>query len=763
MNDLQLNFKKNKLKHHYQKDICTKIKETLNNFDHKSEFSNIDINIDKDTFDNLNIAKFDSEDHFKKIIYDNTNYQLLENSIFPFFLKKLRVNNFLLVFWCDEKYSSHLERLFFYFNNYFKIENIKKTLEDNEDKYYNLDSLQYVWSDAPYYSDINPDCINNQEMSNFMKQTYDWNNLYHNIYLHVSLLNKDNNLYEEVTMLKEFPYLIHVIEKSNCNDNIILWAEKELYGENDFEKICTYYDDIISKQNNTIHGLIEKDKKDEKEIVELYLKSYIFPNKLEDKKYHFIEKNEKIILKNKNINHEFKLLKRSDLNDIDESFNIDTFERFIMIYKSDFKNIDNSFKKVLLDTNNVYVNTYVNFISSIIHNLVDNSKYKSFSLKNNISNNQSVYFEDKNLNEILNNINIFFHKNNNYNANIIKVFKCFSFKLLSLIKFILNKANINQYKDSFNNFKNEIKDCNDDLVQNGLIYLDDYIHGNDFTSQSDSINIEIWFENIKKDNINSVVIVTPFEKYIENDINFIKNDFTFNGIMNILPSLCKNLILYDDCIDVQNGIQCSHLHPECIKQIDKKIRTKSNFLNFSISLDDKNNNQYEIYDNKLSPLIKEKIDEYFINNKKNINFYYTNKSFKNIMVDIKYDKKKKYKKYFIEKKNKETISINNLRNSDIDKIKIYDENIDINRYNSNVKICPNINANGFCDINNCENFHPKKILLNLWKDEYQHFCKNKIKNKNSYKLFLLTKKQEYLNEAMDICTLIKKYHSNNLN
>ena len=157
MNDLQLNFKKNKLADDYQKNICIKIKETLNNFDHKSEYSNIDINIDKDTFDNVNIAKFDSEDHFKKIISDNTNNQLLENSIFPFDLKKLKVNNYLLIFWCDQEYSFHLEKLFFYFNNYFKIKNIKKTLEDNEDEHFSLESLQYVWSDVPYYPEINND------------------------------------------------------------------------------------------------------------------------------------------------------------------------------------------------------------------------------------------------------------------------------------------------------------------------------------------------------------------------------------------------------------------------------------------------------------------------------------------------------------------------------------------------------------------------------------------------------------------------------
>lgn len=761
MKDLQLNFRKNKLEqsNYDQNDICNNIKQNLNNFDHKSEYSNIDININKDIFDNLNIAKFDSEDHFKKIIYDNINYQLLENSIFPFDLKKLKVSNFLLVFWCDKEYSSHLEKLFIYFNNYFKIENIKKTLEDNEEKYFNLGSLQYVWSDVPYYSEINEDCINNQEISNFMKETYDWNNKYHNVHLHVSCLNKNNNLYEEVINLEEFPYLIHVIEKSNCNDNIILWARKELYEENNFREIGCYYDKIISKQNNTIHGLIEKDKKNEKEIVELYLKSYIFPNKkLEDKKNHFIEKDEKIILNHENIHHEFDLLKRSDLNDIDESFNIDTLERFIKIYKSDFKNIDNSFKKVLLDTDNVYVNTYVNFIIFIIHNLVDESKYNLFCLKNIISNNIPVFFEDKNLNDILNNINSFFHKNNNYNTNIIKNLKFFSFKLLSLIKFILNKANINQYKESFNNFKNEIKNINNDLIQNGLIYLDDYIHGNDFNF---SFNIEIWFENIKKANINSVVINTPFENYITNDINFIKNNFEFNEIKNnTLPSLCKNLIKFDDCIDIINGNQCSHLHPECIKEINIKKRTE--YRKFSISLNDKNNDEYEIYDNRLSPLIKEKIDEYFINNKKNINFYYTNKSLKNIMVSIRFDRTKKFKKYSIEKKNKETIPINNnLINSVIDKIMEYDKNIDINRYNSNVKICPNVNAKGFCDTNNCENFHPKKILLNVLKKEYQNFCKNNNNNNKPYKFFILKEKQKEFLEAMKICNLIKEYHSNN--
>merc|ERR1712146_689071 len=87
------------------------------------------------------------------------------------------------------------------------------------------------------------------------------------------------------------------------------------------------------------------------------------------------------------------------------------------------------------------------------------------------------------------------------------------------------------------------------------------------------------------------------------------------------------------------------------------------------------------------------------------------------------DKIRRYNKNININRNN-SIEGDNLRNSDIDKIMRYDKNIDINRYNSNVKICPNINAKGFCDTNNCENFHPKKILLNLWRDEYQNFSKN---------------------------------------
>ena len=96
--------------------------------------------------------------------------------------------------------------------------------------------------------------------------------------------------------------------------------------------------------------------------------------------------------------------------------------------------------------------------------------------------------------------------------------------------------------------------------------------------------------------------------------------------------------------------------------------------------------------------------------------------------------------------------------TNIAKIKEYDKDINIDDYDSNVEICKTLYDKGFCNINNCKHFHPKKILLNVFEQEYTNFKKEN--KKTNFKKFLLIKKQAQLIEAVQICKLLKNIHLN---
>jgi hypothetical protein len=787
MDILQNNLKREKVNQGNvdQLDVCNNIEVNLSGY-------NYDLKIDEDLIDekerklfndknNLHIAKFQSKDEFEKVL--NASYPLLTD-IIPFYHQILQLTNFILVFWCENNNTLNLDTLFNSYKNYFKKKNIKKLLQDNEDKNFNLNSLQYIWSDIPYYDiDIYQRSKNDQNYYNFVKEINEWNEIYHNKSLHVSLLSKDRDLNSEISNLEGFPYYYGVIEKNNCNCNLIIWSEKS-YSEEKFNIIKNYYENINNKQNISINNQNEEAKNPEKLIAELYLKSYISSNKnFEDKKNNFIEEDQKLLLKNNflEIEFEFELLKKSDICNIDKTINIETFEKFIKIYLN-LKNLDDKFRITLLNSDNIYNNTYIYFITFVIDNLINNSTCNSFQIREN-SEKKVVFFKESNLNDILNNINYFF-QHHDYDLIITKNLKLISIRLLSQIKFILNKADIEKYRESFDTFKNNIKEYNNKLIENSIIDLDDYIYGNEFSQNS--INIENWFLKITTNNIKTIE-EKPFIVYLDNDIDFIKTNYNF-GIergTNILPKLCKNLIMYNDCQTIINNEKCTHLHPKNILNIDLQTR-KSKWPidknSYSITLDDNCNNECQIYDNILSPLLKEKIDDYFIKNYPNLNCYYSHKSYINIERNIK------SKKYNIEKKidnsqllennkeidnnqliennkeidnnqlieNNKEIQSNNMTN--IAKIKEYDKDINIDDYDSNVEICKTLYDKGFCNINNCKHFHPKKILLNVFEQEYTNFKKEN--KKTNFKKFLLIKKQAQLIEAVQICKLLKNIHLN---